>query len=138
MNWVLENSSLRIFVITSQGSPTEICGHKVGRVLQGLVDLDANLDVQSLPGLRSDIWPCPAAPRGLLVLSSSQEVPGNVTEESGLLLISGFTSCGCWTCQGYKGTGCMCSSPDCYSAWSKKHQLMSLQGALSFHSMACS
>lgn len=121
MNWVLENPGLRIFVITSQGSPTEICGHKMGRVLQGPVDLDANLDVQSLPRLRRDIWPCPAAPRGLLVLSSSQEVPGNVTEESGLLLISGLTSCGRWTYQGIKGTGCLCSGPDCYSARGKKH-----------------
>lgn len=59
-------------------------------------------DTRSLPGLRSDIWPRPAAPRGLLVLSSSQEVPGNVTEKSALPLISGLTSCGRWACQGIK------------------------------------
>lgn len=41
LNWVLENPGLSTFVITSEGSPTEICGHSVGRVLQGPVDLDA-------------------------------------------------------------------------------------------------
>ena len=45
----------------------------------------------------------------LLVFSSSQEVPGNVTAEVRAAIISGLTSRGPWMCQEIKRTSYICS-----------------------------